>query len=438
MQQKSESGMTPVPTAQSLRQRAETLLYAKKNDPAEATEELSAKESQALIHELQVHQIELQMQNQELRHSEEALRRSKERYFDLYNTAPIGYFTLSDEGLILDANLTAATMLGVTRDHLVGRPITASIFREDQDSYYLYRKKFLLPDETRSNELRMVHHNGTPFWVRLSAAAVTNVDGLPELRLVLSDITERKKLQEKLKLKDQLILAQSQQAAMGDMLSMMAHQWRQPLTVISMAINNLKITTALGEKIEQRDLDACIDLSSGIINNLSKTLHHFGNFFNARQKEEPVTLKDVLDDTLQMIGKSLEHHHITVKIENSSTGKLPIQKNQLMQVLFNIFDNAKTALVAQEIDAATITVTMNENAHEHTITICDNAGGIPESIIDTITNPYVTTKELNGKGLGLYMSKIVIEKYLHGTLSWHNAASGACFCIRFKKDPGAE
>ena len=103
----------------------------------------SPEETRRALHELQVHQIELEMQNEELRRTQEELEASRARYFDLYDLAPVGYFTLSEQGLILEANLTAARLLGVARGALVKQPLSRFILPEDQDIYYLHRKELL-------------------------------------------------------------------------------------------------------------------------------------------------------------------------------------------------------------------------------------------------------------------------------------------------------
>ncbi|MHB8899170.1 MAG: PAS domain-containing protein [Thermoguttaceae bacterium] len=172
-----------------LRRRAEEMARALE---AQSRETLSPAEAGRLLHELQVHQIELEMQNEELRRAQAELEASRERYFDLYDLAPVGYVTLSEQGLILEANLTAATLLGVARGALVNQPITGLILKEDQDTYYLHRKQVFETGERRAYELRMVRKDGSPFWVQFEAAAAQDADGAPVSRVVLSNITERK------------------------------------------------------------------------------------------------------------------------------------------------------------------------------------------------------------------------------------------------------
>jgi PAS domain S-box-containing protein len=156
-------------------------------------------EAQKLIHELQVHQVELEMQNEELSRARAELEAARRHYFDLYHLAPVGYCILSREGLVLEANLTAVNMLDLALSTLVRKNITRFIFKEDQDIYYLHRKQLYLMNRASTCELRMVKKDGTPFWVQLTSAppdAGQAAGGEPVCRVVLSDITERRRLQE--------------------------------------------------------------------------------------------------------------------------------------------------------------------------------------------------------------------------------------------------
>ncbi len=180
----------PSKQAADLRQRAEAKARANK---AKARETLSPEAAAQVLHELQVHQIELEMQNEELRRVQEELEASRERYFDLYDMAPVGYFTFSEPGLIQEANLTAAALLGVTRDALVKQPLTRFILREDQDIYYRHRRELFETGLPQVCEMRMLRASADPFWVRLEATIVGDPDGETRGRAVMSDITEAKR-----------------------------------------------------------------------------------------------------------------------------------------------------------------------------------------------------------------------------------------------------
>jgi diguanylate cyclase (GGDEF)-like protein/PAS domain S-box-containing protein len=194
---KNTKSMTPQATA--LRRRAEEMARKTKALSPENPEALSSEEVRQTLQELRVYQIELEMQNDELRHTQVELDNSLIRYFDLYDLAPVGYVTVSKQGLILEANLSAATMLGVARGTLVKRMLTQFIFKEDQDIYYLHHKKLFNTGKTQTCELRMVNKIGTQFWAHMVAAAGNDKDGATTIRIVMSDITDRKQAEKKLR-----------------------------------------------------------------------------------------------------------------------------------------------------------------------------------------------------------------------------------------------
>ena len=139
------------------------------------------------------------MQNEELHRTQVELEASRARYFDLYDLAPVGYVTLSEQGLILEANLTAATLLGVARGALVKRPLPRFILPEDQDIYYRHRKQLFETSAPQVCELRMLRADAAPFWARLEATAAQDADGAPVCRIVVSDITAHKQAEEALR-----------------------------------------------------------------------------------------------------------------------------------------------------------------------------------------------------------------------------------------------
>jgi PAS domain S-box-containing protein len=168
-------------------------------DSPESLEALSPEAARKTIHELRVHQIELEMQNEELRRAQVELDAAKVRYFDLYDLAPVGYCTLNERGVILEANLTAATLLGLARGALVRQTISRFILKDDQDFYYLLRKQLFETAAPQATELRMAKQDGTLFWAHLAATAAEDEDGVPVARLVLHDITERKRAEAELR-----------------------------------------------------------------------------------------------------------------------------------------------------------------------------------------------------------------------------------------------
>jgi PAS domain S-box-containing protein len=195
-----------VERAVKLRWRAEEIARGTGPPSEEDLESLSPEEMRKAIHELRVYQIELKMQNEELQRTQIDLDAARARYFDLYDLAPVGYCIISLEGLILEANLTAVNLLGTAKAALIKQPITRFILKEDQDIYYLHRKDLFATGEPHACELRMVKQDGKVFWVRLNATTAQDLSlssgptklGVPLSRIVLSDISERKRVEEDL------------------------------------------------------------------------------------------------------------------------------------------------------------------------------------------------------------------------------------------------
>ena len=182
-----------------LRKEAEERARKKAPHSSDERMDLSPEESRQMLHELRIYQIELEMQNEELRRIQTELHASQARYFDLYDLAPVGYCTISDKGLILEANLTAATLLNVPRGALVGHPFSRYILNEDQDIYYLHRKKLDKTGEPMVCELQMVRAvNNTSFWVRLDGTVAYDENGTSFCRMGMIDISRRKQAETEL------------------------------------------------------------------------------------------------------------------------------------------------------------------------------------------------------------------------------------------------
>jgi len=182
-------------TGSVLRRQAEEIAHRQGLPSPEGLADLRPEAAQQIVQELQVHQIELEIQNHELRQSQVELKAARARYFDLYDLAPVGYCSVNEPGLIIEANLTAATLLGVARGALVRKPFTRFIFKHDQDNFYLCRKKLLETGQPQACELRMVKHDGTPLWVHLNVTSVQQAAGAPVIRIVLSDASSRKQVE---------------------------------------------------------------------------------------------------------------------------------------------------------------------------------------------------------------------------------------------------
>jgi PAS domain S-box-containing protein len=182
-----------------LRRRAEEVTLRKKIQAPERSSSLLVKNTQRMLHELQVHQVELEMQNEELQRAQAELSAARKRYFELYELAPAGYLTVNEDGLILESNLTAANLLCATQSDLIRKSISRFIIKDDQDSYHLHAKQLFATGEPKWSEIRMVKSSGELFWGRLDANIAQGDDGAAVSRIILSDITARKRDEEAVK-----------------------------------------------------------------------------------------------------------------------------------------------------------------------------------------------------------------------------------------------
>jgi len=207
--------------AAGLRRWAEKITLEKAGRSSEFLVSLSLEEARRMLYELQLHQVELEMQNEELLRAHAELEAARARYFDLYDLAPVGYCTLSEKGLIQEANLTAADLMGVARSELVKKPIFRFIRKEDQGIYYRHLKKLFETGMPQNCELRMLHPNGALFWAQLDSTAATDAKGAPVCRVVIIDITERRQADEALRQSQKL-------ATIGLLVADIAHEINNP------------------------------------------------------------------------------------------------------------------------------------------------------------------------------------------------------------------
>ncbi|HOP41288.1 MAG TPA: ATP-binding protein [Geobacteraceae bacterium] len=229
--------------------------------------------------------------------------------------------------------------------------------------------------------------------------------------------------------KDHLLILQSRQAAMGEMIGNIAHQWRQPLTAISLLIQDLGECYVYGD-FSKEYLDTTIRNALNVIQHMSQTIDDFRNFFKREKEKQAFSVRQIVDRSLSFIESSLRFNTISVAVDMEDDLLAFGFANEFSQVLINIISNAKDAFREKGTSEPRIRIKGFRQDKKTVVTITDNAGGIPDDIIDMIFDPYFTTRKLeNGTGLGLYMSKTIIEKNMGGKLTATNVDGGACFRI---------
>ncbi len=242
--------------------------------------------------------------------------------------------------------------------------------------------------------------------------------------------------------KDAYLLHQSRLAQMGEMLSMIAHQWKQPLSSISTAQISIRMALEL-EKYDLNDnqqredfiefLHQKLDKIGIYTQNLSQIISDFSDFYKPNSESKVVFLDTSITKASNLLEDNMDINGISLQQELDSDGLVALHENAFMQVILNILNNAKEQLIENSIEDAKILIKSYDRGGYVFVEISDNAGGIDEQIISNIFDPYFSTKlEKNGTGLGLYMSKIIIQDYHNGSISAKNSAEGAVFSIKIK------
>ncbi|MEA3374537.1 MAG: ATP-binding protein [Campylobacterota bacterium] len=222
-----------------------------------------------------------------------------------------------------------------------------------------------------------------------------------------------------IKNKDQILYQQSKMAAMGEMIGNIAHQWRQPLTVISMGVNN----TLADIELNMVDNESLKESSLNILKQtrfLSKTIDDFRNFFTPNKEKSEFTTKHSIDKTMELVAASFKTHEIEV-IEDIEVIQITALENELTQAILNIIKNAKDILLTVDNRRRLIFIKVYEKNKTVFMEIIDSGGGVPKDVIDKVFEPYFTTKaKSQGTGIGLYMTQSIITKHLHGKLYVQN------------------
>jgi signal transduction histidine kinase/ABC-type nitrate/sulfonate/bicarbonate transport system substrate-binding protein len=394
------------------------------------------------------------------------LKEQKEIFENLYSKSSDGVLLIENNKLV-DCNESALKVLHyTTKNDLLGRdPSTLSPnFQpdgEDSVSKADSMIKIALKEGSHSFEWMCKKANGRCFWadIVLTKIKLNNKD---IIHVVLRDIEGKKTTElametlnktlnqrvsqevEKNREKDNQMLAQSRLAQMGEMISMIAHQWRQPLGAINSTAINLKMKFDLNAfDIEQnKKTNECIsyiykelDDICEYVKTLSLTIDDFRNFYKPNKKFKQLLLIEPIQKALNIIASSLNKNNIEVKISQNSTKTIDMYEGELMQVFLNILKNAQDNFLEKTIQNKSIDIEIEDIDSGIIVTISDNGGGVPKEIISKIFDPYFSTKtDKNGTGLGLYMCKMIIEDHHGGYLNVQNEKNCAIFSIKLPNE----
>ncbi len=407
---------------------------------------------------------ELERELTERRQAEEALRESEEKFRVLAETSSAGIFLYQDEWIVY-VNASAARMLGYTEEECLGMRFWDWVH---DDSKAMVKERGLARQRGENvpfrYECKHVSKSGEEKWIFVSAGLV-EYRGKPAGIVTGFDITDRKLMEDELQSahddlekrvrertaelealnmtleekvreevaknreKDIILIQQNRQAALGEMLDHIAHQWKQPINTISLIVQDIG-ETYLQDELSKEYVFETVEKILDLIEHMAQTIEVFRDFYKAEKEKTEFRIKDSIDKALIFIEPALRFHAITVELEADPELSAIGYPKEFAQVLLNILTNARDACRGSGKAKPRVKINAFAEKNAAVVTITDNAGGIPEDIIGKVFDLYFTTKGTSGgTGIGLHMSKNIIEKNMGGTLSAANVHDGAQFRI---------
>jgi len=408
--------------ADDLHRRAEEKAGA---DEAATRELLSPEKAPLVLHELRVHQIELEIQNEELRRAQAELEASRARYFDLYDLAPVGYFTLSEQGLILEANLTAAGLLGVARSALVKRPLTRFIFPEDQDIYYRHRQQLFEAGAPQVYELRLLRTNADPFWAQVEATAAQDADGAPVCRAVVSDITERKQAEQALQEANERLerrvaertadLAASEKelrdknAELERFTYTVSHELRSPLVTVKTFLGYLEADLARPDPDRVKQDLLYVHTAT---NKMGQLLDELLELTRVGRKANPpvrVTFQDLAHEAVRLVAGRITASAVEVQVTEAAVALIG-DRPRFVEIWQNLVENACKFMGNQAKPC--IHIGVEARGAETVFFVRDNGAGIDPRYQSRVFGLFEKLDPRSeGTGLGLALVKRIVELY---------------------------
>ena len=230
--------------------------------------------------------------------------------------------------------------------------------------------------------------------------------------------------------KEKILIQRSKMADMGDMLSMIAHQWRQPLNQMSYVFMNIE-SVCQDKNTDKKYLEEKLQEGTELLEFMSTTIDDFKNYFQPDKEKEFVLVSDIVKTSVALMKNPLKMNNIEIELHSQGRDLTHIYKNEFTQVILNLIKNAKDVLTLNKIQNPKITISSISQNDKLVVKVCDNGGGVHAKIRDKIFEPYFSTKDKkSGTGLGLYMSKMIIEEHMGGELEFVNTKNGACFIVK--------
>lgn len=359
------------------------------------------------------------IKNKEITYQKQLLQNQEKlkNAYIVYNNTNDGILITDKSANIIDVNYAFFKNTGYTKEEVFGE--NPSMLQSGLYDKNFYTNMWDVIKEKHYWHGEIVNKNklGESYTELLTITEVLDKQGKVKNYIgVFTNITKQKEQDLELKEKERLIFQQSKMASMGEMLENIAHQWRQPLSVISTAATGTKMEKEFGISNEKTEIER-LTLINDSAQYLSQTIDDFRDFFKPNKEKEEFFISEVIDIALNIVQSKFKNRNIQIKLEVDEV-KIKEFKSELVQVVINILNNARDILEEREIDERFISIKVTKNDKNAIITIQDSGGGIPEDILDKLFEPYFTTKnKTQGTGIGLYMSEEIINKHMNGTIS---------------------
>jgi PAS domain S-box-containing protein len=336
------------------------------------------------------------------------------------------------KGNIISVSQAFCEISGYSKEELIGKP--HNIVRHSDMKSFVYEDLWetIQSGMTWRGEIKNRSKDGSAYWVYANIEPHYNKQGeIVGYDALRHDITAKKELEEQ----QAIIVEQSKSAAMGEMISMIAHQWRQPLQAVSILIQKLPLTKMVEGELSDEFIDKVVDDVGLQLDYMSKTIDDFRDFFKPEKLKQTIKVSELIHRSQEFLNYMFKVDSIEFSVESIEDVSLNLHINEVVQVLINIIKNARDAMLEKEIKNRKIIVRHYTKENFAIIEIQDNAGGIKNELKTKIFEPYFSTKQSkNGTGLGLYMSKKIIQQYCKGHIGVDNKNDGAVFTIKLPLD----
>jgi PAS domain S-box-containing protein len=380
----------------------------------------------------------LKMHISERKKAEQALRKNEEILRTLVNANPESILLIDTEGTILVINEKGAERLGTSVAGAIGNDIFSLLPPEVGPA----RRRHVEKAIAIGRPVRFEDTRQGEYYDNYVHPIIDGHGAVHQVAIVGIDLTDRKRTEEALKREtgqrlqaleqlrenERIMIQQNRQAAMGEMISNIAHQWRQPLNTLGMLIQRLQMFYDMGE-FNAELLGTSTKEAMRLIKSMSATIDEFSNFFKPEEVKAVFSVNETIRRTISLVEANFRYQQISMTIHAEDEPQINGYPNEYSQALLNILLNARDAFGERNIEAARVTVQSFMKDGVAVVIVADNAGGIPTEILDKIFDPHFTTKGPKRSGIGLFMAKNIIERNMNGRLTARNTGQGAEFRI---------